>query len=67
MKQGRIHWYSKNLGHGCVFSEIGGTTYLVRSTEIASGEEDSLENNDKVAYELSQGREGQEATKVRKV
>jgi cold shock CspA family protein len=46
MKQGRIHWYSKNLGHGFVFSEIGGTKYLVRSTEIASGEEDALENND---------------------
>jgi cold shock protein len=67
MKQGRIHWYSKNLGHGFVFSENGGTTYFVRSTEIASVEEDALENNDKVTYEFSQGREGQEATKVRKV
>jgi cold shock CspA family protein len=67
MAQGRIHWYSKELGYGFVLSGNGATKYLVRSTEIASGEEDTLENNDEVTYELSQGREGQEATKVRKV
>ena len=67
MEEGRIHWYSKNLGHGFVFSEDGSATFLVRSAEIAPGEEESLENNDKVSYELSQGREGKEAKKVRKV
>ena len=67
MEQGRIHWYSKNLGHGFDFSEDGSKTFLVRRADIAFGEEEPLKNNDKVSDELGQGREGQEAKKVRKV
>jgi cold shock CspA family protein len=48
-------------------SEDGATKAFVRRKDIVAGEEESLENNDKVAYEETQGMEGPEARNVSKV
>jgi cold shock CspA family protein len=67
MAQGRVDWYSANLGHGFILSEEGATKAFVRRKDIVAGEEENLENNDKVAYEETQGTEGPEARNVSKV
>ncbi len=67
MKRGRVHWYSKNLGHGFIVPEDGGPQAFVRCEDIVAGEEENLENNDEVSYEEIRGTEGPEARKVSKV
>jgi len=64
MVQGRVDWYSANLGHGFILSEDGVTKAFVRRKDIVIGEEENLENNDKVSYEVIQGTEGPEARNV---
>ncbi|MCA1718399.1 MAG: cold shock domain-containing protein [Actinobacteria bacterium] len=67
MAQGRVDWYSANLGHGFILSEDGATKAFVRRKDIVTGEEENLENNDKVSYEVIQGTEGPEARNVSRI
>jgi cold shock protein len=67
MPRGRVAWYSANLGHGFIIPEDGGPKAFVRRENIKAGEEETLENNDRVSYEVFQGREGLEAKGVYKV
>jgi cold shock protein len=64
MAQGRVVWYSANLGHGFILSEDGATKAFVRRNDIVAGEEENLENNDRVSFEVIQGTEGPEARNV---
>jgi CspA family cold shock protein len=64
MTQGRVDWYSANLGHGFILSEDGVTKAFVQHNDIVAGEEENLENNDSVSYEVVQGMEGAEARNV---
>ena len=70
MAQGRVDWYSANLGHGFILSEDGATKAFVRSKDIVAGvtgEEENLENNDRVSYVVAEGMEGPEARNVSRV
>ena len=67
MAQGRVDWYSTNLGHGFILSEDGATKAFMRREDIVAGEEENLENNDMVSYEVAQGMEGPEARNVSRV
>ena len=67
MTQGRVDWYSANLGHGFILSGDGATKAFVRHEDIVTGEEENLENNDRVLYEVAQGMEGPEARNVSRV
>jgi cold shock protein len=62
--QGRVHWYSANLGHGFILSEDGVTKAFVRHKDVVASAEETLENNDRVSYEVAQGMEGPEARNV---
>jgi CspA family cold shock protein len=65
--QGRVDWYSDSLGHGFILSEDGRTKAFVRRKDIVTAEEENLENNDKVSYEVIQGAEGSEARNVSRI
>jgi cold shock CspA family protein len=70
MAQGRVDWYSANLGHGFILSEDGATKAFVRSKDIVAGvtgEEENLENNDRVSYVVAEGMEGPETRNVSRV
>jgi cold shock CspA family protein len=70
MAQGRVDWYSANLGHGFILSEDGATKAFVRYEDVVArvaGEEENLENNDRVSYEVIQGMEGPDARNVSRV
>jgi len=56
-----------NLGHGFIMPEDGGPKAFVQRKDIVAGQEKSLENNDKVSYEVTQGTEGPEARNVSRV
>ena len=66
MQRGRVAWYSVELGHGFIIPEDGGPKAFVRSEDIKAGEEETLENNDRVSYEVFEGPEGLEAKGVYK-
>jgi cold shock protein len=65
--QGRVDWYSANLGHGFILSEHGVTKAFVRHKDIVAGEEGNLQNNDRVSYEVARGMEGPEARNVSRI
>jgi cold shock CspA family protein len=67
MLQGRVDWYSANLGHGFISPKDGGPKAFVRRKDIVIGEEENLENNDKVSYEVIQDTEGPEARNVSRI
>ena len=66
MAQGIVNWYSPNLGYGFIIpDEQRNERIFVRHTDIArSGGFETLENGDRVSYEVVRGREGKEATNV---
>ena len=64
MAQGRVKWYSANLGHGFILPDDEGVELLVVHEEIEGGGFKSLENNARVTYETAAGREGPEAHNV---
>ena len=51
MQRGRVAWYSLELGHGFIIPEDGGPKAFVRREDIKAGEEETLENKDRVSYE----------------
>ena len=67
MAQGRVKWYSANLGHGFILPDDGGVELLVVHEDIVGRGFKSLENNARVSYEEAAGREGPEAHNVSRV
>ncbi len=67
MQQGRVAWYSANLGHGFIIPDDRGPKPFMRREDIKAGEHETLENNDRVSYEVFHGPEGLEAKGVYKV
>jgi len=66
MPEGRIAWYSVNLGHGFIIPDDRGPKAFVRREDIKAGEEETLEDNDRVSYEVFEGPEGLEAKGVQR-
>ena len=64
MAQGRVKWYSANLGHGFILPDDEGVELLVVHEDILGGGFKSLKNNARVTYEAVAGREGPEAHNV---
>ena len=67
MPEGRVDWYSANLGYGFIIPddrEARSTKIFVRRESIKAGEEETLEDNDRVSYEVFKGPEGLEAKGV---
>jgi cold shock CspA family protein len=51
-----VHWYSKNLGHGLIVPEDGGSQAFVRREDLAAGEEENLKNMTKCSSRRSRAR-----------
>jgi len=64
MGQGRVKWYSADLGHGFILPDDGGVELLVVREDIVGGGLKFLDNNVRVTYEAAAGREGPEAHNV---
>ena len=61
---GRVKWFSEQKGYGFIKVE-GGNDIFVHHNAIAAGQ--SLRDDDKVEFEVTQGPRGPQATNVRVV
>jgi cold shock protein len=64
MSHGTIKWFNAEKGYGFI-SRAGGQDVFVHSSEIDGYGFRSLEENQHVEFEVTQGPKGQQATHVR--
>ncbi len=64
MAEGTLRWLNEATGYGLIRPDEGGRDLFVRSTDVATGGADPLEEGDEVNYEVKQGGNGMRATNV---
>ena len=67
MAQGTVKWFSQEKGYGFIKPDAGGEDVFVHHTGIEGTGFKSLEEGDRVSYEPTRGRKGEQAVNVRKV
>ncbi len=66
MDQGTVKWFDGAKGYGFITPDEGGEDLFVHHTGIAGGGFKSLEEGERVTYEVTQGRRGPQAGNVRR-
>jgi CspA family cold shock protein len=64
MAQGTVRRFNEDRGYGFIKPDDGGDDVFVHYSGIAGGGFKSLEEGEKVTYEVTQGKKGPEAVKV---
>jgi CspA family cold shock protein len=67
MAQGTVKWFNAEKGFGFIAQDAGGPDVFVHYSAIQAGGYKSLEENQKVEFEASQGPKGPQADSVRPV
>ena len=67
MPQGTVKWFSQEKGYGFITPDEGGKDVFVHFTGIAGEGFKSLEEGEKVNYEVTEGRRGLQASNVSKL
>ena len=62
--EGTVKWFSNEKGYGFISPDDGSEDVFVHHTGIAGGGFKSLQEGDKVTYEVTQGRKGLQAENV---
>jgi cold shock protein len=65
--QGTVKWFNSEKGFGFIAPSNGGADVFVHYSEIQGGGFRSLEENQKVEFEIGQGQKGPQAMGVRLV
>jgi CspA family cold shock protein len=63
-QEGTVKWFSDEKGYGFIRPDDGSEDVFVHHTGIAGGGFKSLQEGDKVTYEVTQGRKGLQAENV---
>ncbi len=66
MAQGTVKWFSQEKGYGFITPDEGGEDVFVHFSGIAGEGFKSLEEGEKVSYEVTEGRRGLQAANVSK-
>jgi CspA family cold shock protein len=64
MPQGTVKWFNDEKGYGFISPDDGGDDLFVHHTGISGRGFKSLEEGDKVSYEVTQGSKGMQAINV---
>ena len=64
MAEGTVKWFSTEKGYGFISPDDGSDDVFVHHTGIAGEGFKSLQEGDKVTYEVTQGRKGLQAENV---
>ena len=67
MAQGVVKWFNGEKGFGFIAQDGGGPDVFVHSSAIAATGYRSLEENQRVEFEITQGSKGPQAENVRPV
>ena len=65
--EGTVKWFSDEKGYGFIRPDDGSEDVFVHHTGITGEGFKSLEEGDKVTYEVTQGRKGLQAENVSRV
>jgi cold shock protein len=66
MAQGTVKWFSQEKGYGFITPDEGGEDLFVHFSAIVGSGFKSLEEGEKVTYEVGQGQKGLQAQNVSK-
>jgi CspA family cold shock protein len=67
MAQGTVKWFNAEKGFGFISQDDGGNDVFVHHSEIDAGGFRSLDEGQRVQFEINQGDKGLKATGVRPV
>jgi CspA family cold shock protein len=67
MAQGTVKWFNADKGFGFIAQDGGGDDVFVHFSAIQSGGYRSLEENQRVEFEITRGQKGPQAENVRVV
>lgn len=67
MAQGTVKWFNAEKGYGFIAQEDGGEDVFVHYSAIQSNGYKSLDENQKVEFDVTQGNKGPQAENVRPV
>ena len=65
MASGTVKWFNAEKGFGFIAQDGGGADVFVHYSEIDGGGFRSLEENQRVSFEIGQGQKGPQAQGVR--
>ncbi|SDM48815.1 transcription antiterminator/RNA stability regulator CspE [Allokutzneria albata] len=63
--QGTVKWFNSEKGFGFITPDNGGADVFVHYSEIQTSGYRSLEENQRVEFEIGQGQKGPQAQQVR--
>jgi cold shock protein len=66
MAQGTVKWFKQDKGYGFITPDDGGDDLFVHYSAIQGSGFRSLEEGEKVTYEVGQGQKGPQAQNVSK-
>lgn len=67
MAQGTVKWFNSEKGFGFIAVDEGGSDVFVHYSEIQGSGFRSLEENQRVEFEIVQGQKGLQASGVRAI
>jgi len=67
MNQGTVKWFNAEKGYGFITPDGGGADLFVHHTAIQGSGFKTLDENQRVSFETSQGQKGPQATNVTKL